>query len=378
MCIRDRLSSTDAWAVGHDDSKNKPLIKRWNGRSWTNEAEASGTDDCALTAVSAIASNDVWAVGSCGVSSTSKHPHAQHWDGIRWTTVAVPITGGGGLLGVAAIGRTDVTAVGTKLTSGSPAPLVVRWNGTAWSEVNVPQPPGQGVLTGITERNSSYWAAGYYSPQKGQVHPLVLKGLAVEWRIETVPDAGSAGTWLSGIHAVSNSDIWAVGSNIRSAVIVHSDGTKWTVVPSPRAGTSEASLNALSGTVANDQWAVGQIDSSEKTLIEHWDGHKWTVVASPDTSVNGANALNGVAVISTTEAWAVGAIAVSGGSAIIERWDGKKWSMVSAALEQAVKKSRSSVVTSRHSDSNCVGNLVGKSGELPGLGELFCAANQKK
>jgi hypothetical protein len=89
----------------------------------------------------------------------------------------------------------------------------------------------------------------------------------------------------------------------------------WNTVASPPVG-SEGSLIAVAALSAGDAWAVGQYegpDSLQRTLIEHWNGSSWTQIPSPNSSQR-FNTLSAVAVISPTDAWAVG----DG----IQHWDG--------------------------------------------------------
>lgn len=111
---------------------------------------------------------------------------------------------------------------------------------------------------------------------------------------------------LNSVAAVSASDVWAVGSHYESGVgdqtlVEHWDGSAWSVVPGANSGTSDNYLYGVAATSANDVWAVGQ--GEEGVLVEHWDGSAWSIVPS-------ANPLpthfESVAVVSTSDAWAVG------------------------------------------------------------------------
>src|SRR5260370_41267585 len=87
----------------------------------------------------------------------------------------------------------------------------------------------------------------------------------------------------------------------------------WTGVPPRNPGTSANSLNGVAVVSACDAWAVGN-DSSPgagQTLIEHWNGSAWTVVASPHPGTG--SILSGVQAASRTDIWAVGSFTDSGG-----------------------------------------------------------------
>src|SRR5258708_37545843 len=81
----------------------------------------------------------------------------------------------------------------------------------------------------------------------------------------------------------------------------------WTGVPPPNPGTIANNLQGVAVVSACDAWAVGSYFPQGRglqTLIEHWNGSAWTVVASPDPGTQ--NALYGVQAASPTDIWAVG------------------------------------------------------------------------
>src|SRR5258708_32086630 len=88
----------------------------------------------------------------------------------------------------------------------------------------------------------------------------------------------------------------------------------WTGVPPPNPGTFANSLNGVAVVSACDAWAVGNDSSTfaPHTLIEHWNGSAWTVVASPDPGT--ASILDAVQAASRTDIWAVGSYTDSGGA----------------------------------------------------------------
>lgn len=146
------------------------------------------------------------------------------------------------------------------------------------------------------------------------------------WRLVASPD--TSGT-LSGMAAVSATDLWAVGSiGVQSTLIEHGQGTSWQVVNSPSPG-SQAALNAVAAVGANDVWAVGSSDTN--SLIEHWDGATWSVIPSPSPSSTG-NYLYGVTALASDNVWAAGYDITGQGCGqipepLIEHWNGAQWSV---------------------------------------------------
>jgi hypothetical protein len=112
-------------------------------------------------------------------------------------------------------------------------------------------------------------------------------------------------------------------------------GGAWSIVSSPN--VSSASYNQLNGVAIvshKNAWAVGQstntVTSVASTLTEHWNGTSWRIVPSPNAG-SAQNLLQTVAVIPhTSQLWAVGGSINGGGPSqtLIERWDGADWDVV--------------------------------------------------
>ena len=157
-------------------------------------------------------------------------------------------------------------------------------------------------------------------------------GTAPAWNIICSPNAGTQ-SQLNGVTPISASDVWAVGfstpSTVKQTLAEHWNGTSWTVIPSPNVGTSANQLNGTAAGAANDVWAVGSSTTPSgvfQTLVEHWNGTSWSVVPSPNVGTLG-NSLNAVAVVSATDAWAVGSTS-GAGQTLTEHWNGASWSVV--------------------------------------------------
>ena len=81
----------------------------------------------------------------------------------------------------------------------------------------------------------------------------------------------------------------------------------WSGPPPPSPGADDSELNGVAVLSPCDAWAVGDQHSGgvEQTLIEHWDGTAWTVVPSPNVAGRD-NELDGVRAASPADIWAVG------------------------------------------------------------------------
>jgi hypothetical protein len=124
-------SADNAWAVGCTDGcpvGGTPLIERWHGTSWKQEAAPTTPYSLYnLVGVAATSAADAWAVGGGG-PVTSEGTATAHWNGRRWTLSHG--RSGAGLTGVTAISAKDAWAVGGTASGHT---LILHWNGTTWS-----------------------------------------------------------------------------------------------------------------------------------------------------------------------------------------------------------------------------------------------------
>ena len=114
----------------------------------------------------------------------------------------------------------------------------------------------------------------------------------------------------------------------------------WKIVTSPNvgSGTYGNQFQAVAIVSASDAWAVGFSPHPSgtplylrQTLIEHWNGNSWSIVPSPNPDGKTYVVLNGVDAVSASDVWAVGH---SGDPSSIPlqtltmHWDSTRWSIV--------------------------------------------------
>jgi hypothetical protein len=269
----DGTGPDDVWAVGsanEPETTTQPVILHYDGSDWSIVPGPIVTGTWAtLEAVTAIAPDDVWVVGSIsGISYRHKQPYTAHWDGEEWTVFDSP-TGVGDytqLSAVDAVSANDVWAVGPDRDRDNfyTTPLIVHWNGSTWSTV-----PGPSYTTGVHE--------------------------------------------LNGIKALAANDIWAVGQDDHEALIEHWSGSTWTKIAAPDPGAYRHALVQVDSASPGDLWAVGGVthdgdDAHSHPLAMHYNGSSWSVAPT------GLDAsfyyyyppLFDVSVLSSQEAWAAG------------------------------------------------------------------------
>jgi hypothetical protein len=123
----------------------------------------------------------------------------------------------------------------------------------------------------------------------------------------------------------------------QQTLIQHFDGNVWSVIPSPSPGALQNILYGVAAISDSDVWAVGAEQDANAlwhTLTEHWNGAAWTVVNAVDAGVNG-NQFYAVKALASNNVYAVGQQAGAGfpQQALIEHWDGTAWSVVSGPAD---------------------------------------------
>ena len=282
-----------------------------------------------------------------------------------WTVVNSPNAGNpDGLSSVAAISANNVWAVGTSgLQSQTGKTVIEHWNGSQWSLVTSPSPGAEyNTLTGVTAISASdIWAVGWQASM-GVAQTLTEHWNGSHWSVVASPNPGADGTELEGVVAVSANNVWAVGNMqnntatgpVEQTLIEHWNGSQWSLVTSPSPGTQTSAFVGVSATSANDVWAVGFFANSSnvwETLTEHWNGSQWSVVKSPNPGTQ-INYLASVTAISTSNVWAVG---YADSQTLTEHWNGSQWSVVTSSGPGPVSNSLLSVSATSASNVWSVG-----------------------
>ena len=206
----------------------------------------------------------------------------------------------------------------------------------AWTGV---QPPNPGTSTGfggvatLSARNA--WATGSYT--SGTVfHTLIEHWNGAAWTQKPSPNPSPTDNFLGSVAATSASNIWAVGEyangTAEQSLVLHWNGTAWTHMPSPNPGGSSASdfLEGVAVTSASNAWAVGEYANvgGSQALVLHWNGTAWRQVPSPRLFLSD---LTAVAATSSRNAWAVGSndnTTAGAQQTLILHWNGTAWKHV--------------------------------------------------
>jgi hypothetical protein len=300
--FRDVTARTidDVWAVGHEDLPSGLSVtyaQHWNGKRWRVVATDPGLPISDANAVDALSADDAWLVGD-GQETASGYLIAltEHWDGTEWSLVPGARTGRGcdvSLSGLSAVATNDVWAVGSEVCDGGPEALVEHWNGRHWSKVDVSTPRGADFVQLqdiVTIARDDIWAAGTFARQSGPGRNLVLHWNGIKWSVVPAPDPGAAecSHGVLGISGSRTNDVWAAGTRSCAAEVtpetLHWDGTGWRDVRIPSTGFDSPAGDGLFDVVAlskRSAFTVGiaktRGQSVEVGFIERWNGSRWAL-----------------------------------------------------------------------------------------------------
>jgi len=302
-----------------------------------------------LVAVGASSASDAWTVGHYANNTNSAYfSLAEHWNGSAWAVVPTPNPFGTEniLNAVADLSPANAWAVGYSADTSNyynPVyqPLVEHWDGTSWGAVPAATDSNglADVLSGVAAVSATdVWAVGtHFDAAIGGDDGLIEHWDGSRWNI--VPSPASALN-LTSVAAISASDVWAAGaaSTGGQPVFEHWDGKAWTAFSGPLVSAGYVAAIGITAVSASDVWAVGTTRETVRgapyqTLSEHWNGHKWSIVPSPDP-VTGNNLFLQAAAISSSDVWAVGYDygSTGGASPLLANWDGAKWNTVRAPV----------------------------------------------
>lgn len=345
------LSTKNAWTVGYAyaaSGNSITLSRHWNGKKWTRVPTPNSTDgvNSELTSVAAVSADDIWAVGDStdadGVTMTTL---VEHWDGTSWSIVSgASLPDSAGLSGVSAVASDDVWAVGVTIDSdGVYHTLSEHWDGSAWSVVDAPDP--EGSLTAdassiVAISTDDVWLAGFYFDSSGEVLTYAEHWDGTQWTVTSTPNGDGAANVITGMAATSSNDVWAVGYTNgdvdQTTLIEHWDGTSWSIVATPfPSGWVNAPVYSVSATSASDAWVVGELTVSNGdgtndvvALTEHWDGSSWTAVDAPSDPSRFETALSGVSAVSPHKVIATGYVGryiIGSYEPFDLKWNGSAW-----------------------------------------------------
>ncbi len=168
------ISSHTIWAVGHASSApnatQHTLIVHYDGSSWQVISSPNiGSASSQLSGITAVAANNVWAVGSYGDSKTgTAQTLTEQWNGSTWRLIKSP--------NVTAASAQDIWAVGSTFdfARNRGQTLIEHYNGSTWSIVKSLNSGNNNHLLGVTVVSSTgVWAVGVFFDGSGNEKTLI-------------------------------------------------------------------------------------------------------------------------------------------------------------------------------------------------------------
>ena len=299
------VSARDVWAVGNSvppgTGQHRPVVKRWNGKSWGTVALPAKFSHAQLFAVAASSATDVWVFGQWR-NSNGLDGHAfalrwtgtwsvvgfwktfnvisgavvfgpknawifgnagvRHFNGQRWTLFKLSYA----LNRASAISPSDIWAVGSDNSTG--APVLARWHNGKWALRQLPAissgPPGPRIFDVLARSDQDVWVVGGTMTGQGGLRPLSLHWRSGSWTQPVVHGAdhlgrvipdGKGGLWAAFVgpldgfalqHFVSGA--W---HTVKLPVLAGKATSAYALALVPRSATAYAAGNTVYGGYPN-------------------------------------------------------------------------------------------------------------------------------
>lgn len=218
------VDAKNAWAVGYQSVNGQavPVVRRWNGKTWTRMALPASTKGAYLEHVSASSSTNVWVSGSNG----QRKQYWMRWNGKSWAVVTADLAKNTDPHAprLLAVGPGDVWSFG--VTGFGPAtPDLRHYNGRNWSKVKAP-----GLISKWSALSSKdIWATGWIDAGTGGPIPTVMRWDGKSWKKHSQPlGTGYEGTVAGGVLAFSTTNVWVSGMDAAGrGLLLRWNGKTW-------------------------------------------------------------------------------------------------------------------------------------------------------
>ena len=201
----------------------------------------------------------------------------------------------------------------------------------AWTPATLPPMRPQGSLNGVAATTGGIaWAVGeQYQGLIAPGNPLVTQSAGGRWirvPLRAVHWQGS----LTGVAAVSPTDVWAIGTDVSgNPHILHGSGGIWSDVPFPGRTADGVTLDAIAAATGVNPWVAE--NGPNRPVLLHWTGSRWDSQPGPP----GDFSLSALTVHSATSVWAAGDAPDPADEyqslAAVSHWNGSAWTTLSTA-----------------------------------------------
>ena len=296
------VSARDVWAVGNmtppGPGTRRPVVRRWDGKSWQTVALPSKFSHAQLFAVAASSRSDVWVFGQWRNSNgLDGHAFALRWTG-TWSVVGFWKTFN--LI-------SDAVVFGPKNAWIFGAAGVRHFNGHVWTASNLPYSLNRASAISAND----IWAVG---ADKSTSAPVLSRWHNGKWVLQPIPaiSSGPPGPIVADVLARSDQDVWVVGGTLTGQgglrpISLHWHSGTWTqpVVHG---------VDHLGRVIADGKgglWAafIGPFDGSS---LEHFTGGTWHTIKLPVVTGKATSAIALTLVPGSATAYAAGSTVFGG------------------------------------------------------------------
>ncbi|MGI5292529.1 hypothetical protein ACQEVF_55790 [Nonomuraea polychroma] len=264
LILATSVALPQATPAAHADPRRPASIEAWQ-QSTSVRLQADGS----LSDVLAISSSDVWAVGQQEIWDVWKNRGTiRHWNGTRWTEVAIrDATAAGNLRSVAAAGSSDVWAVGD---GHDGLPYLAHGDVNGFDRVRPQGLRAGDWLGGVDAKQGKVVAVGSRDKQG-----LILTGQGNTWSAQETEEEGA-------LYAVAGG--FAVGDTGTEPLVVHYSGGSWKSMPLP--SIPGGYLRDVQADSAKRVVAVGGVyrgPGDISPLVLTWNGKRWKQQELPES-----------------------------------------------------------------------------------------------
>jgi len=281
--------------------------------SWSTVSPGGTTYD-KIYSMAAASTTSVWAAGNEGANPVTYYDNGAGWT--KYSPTA-QCSCNHYLYGIATIPASGDTWTVGAYTPSNIKTLAYHWNGTSWVHVTSDNPASNGysnyLYGAAIDSSGGVWAAGSYWLTGSGYQPLIEKWNSgtSNFDKQTVPlPSGQVASELNGVAFSSSSNGWAVGDANASGgsdhwVIYHYDGTSWS--SNALGSTNYATLKSVAVVSDSEAWAVGYQGSPSKPLILHYtSANGWVEDTSFNSYYPSGTYLNSVGTDASNDVWIAG------------------------------------------------------------------------
>ncbi|MDP8254127.1 MAG: hypothetical protein P9M14_00120 [Candidatus Alcyoniella australis] len=271
-----------AVAVGNLLSEYQGLIAYFNGEKWSSISPSSAPEKWSLNAVD-IADDHVVAAGSDQENLASPVGLLLHYDGNSWHNRDLPQVGSEWeLLDLDMLSNENGFAVGHSGRNGSRQGVILRWKDAEWIDYTLPDVSDDWELHAVSFAGTgAVWSVGV--DNSGTVsRPVTLYKSEGPWQQVDVEDTRME---LNGVNFISSSLGFICGESLGKGIVYRFNVGDWEKQDLPDVD-GQWLLNDIAMVSQTEAYAVGKSVQDDQGIALYWNGAQWSQIDLPQISSN--------------------------------------------------------------------------------------------